>query len=437
MVNFFKRKKLAEPTTKPIKVLHVDSLGSYGSLNYSGYPSEEYLHNLQGTQRATIYDKMRRSDPQIIMCLGAVKAPILAASWQINAYDNEDEESKQDAELINKIIFGNRDFSFSCFLEEALTSLDFGFSVFELIDKVNMYDAEFGSYIGIKEIAYRSQKTIERWNLDRGTGKLLSVSQYAYGDLDRFLDIPSEFLIVFSNKKEGANYEGVSMLRGCYGPWFRKNTYLKLNAIGIEKFAIPTPIAEIPEGKESSEQFDNLILALEKYQAHEAGYITHPAGWKINLNTNTYDPQKVEVSIDNEDKRIAKSFIANFLELGMNGFGSQSLSIDLSDFFLKSIQFVANRICEEFNTKIIPRYVDLNRPGRTEYPYMTVSGISDDAGLELSQVVSNLIGSKVIIPDDELEKYMRKRYNLPEVSDSGKRESSVPQFSERLKWLKG
>lgn len=439
---FFKKMFLgADSQTQPRSiVIHSQGIGSTGTDSYAGYPQEEYLHTLQGTQRAKLFDKMRRSDPQVNMLLNATKTPIQSAMWKVEpgkTGDVVEPWAEEDAKLVEWVLFHGMKKSFPQFVKEALTILEHGHAVFEIIDKATLYHPDFGSINTIEDLAFRSQKTIERWNLNPKTDELLSITQVANGDLTRYVDIPAEFLCVLSMNREGSNYEGISTLRCIYGNWFRKNQYLKLNAIGIEKFAIPTPLAEVPSGQESSEQYTNLVSALERYVGHERNYLTYPAGWKVDLKTNTYDPQKVEVSIDNEDKRMTKAYMANFLELGMNGFGSQSLSFDLSDFFLGSIEHVAAIVSEALNRVIIPRIIQMNRGPRSVYPRMCVSGISDRAGKEFAEIVDGMVEKGVIKCDDKLEAHMRERYNLPLADPTTAREALVaaPKFAERVKGL--
>jgi phage gp29-like protein len=433
--------RLKEDMPEPTRQLtpfsfSVKPKGSYGTENYSGYASEEYLSSLRGSARADMFDKMRRADPQVVMCLTSVKNPIMSANWEVEAADDSD-EAKADKELIEHILFHDMDIEWIDFVQEALTMIDFGHSVFEPIHKVVLNHKKFGSYNGIKTLAFRSQRTIERWNLDAPTGDLISVTQYAYGDLNAMVDIPSECLVVYSMKKEGANYEGISMLRPCYGPWYRKDNYLKLNAIGIEKFAVPTPIVEIPANKTSGPEFDNMIDALEHYLQHHKNYLTHPAGWKINLQSNAYDPTKVEASVDAEDKRMTKSFLANFLELGMSGGGgAYALGKDLSDFFLDGLDHIASKVASPINKKIIPHLIQMNRGQRDKYPRLKHSGISDKAGKELAELLKLYSDGRIITPDDVLEDHIRKRHGLPKASMEGRRSAnpapSLSMLAERI-----
>jgi len=407
-------------------------MGSSGTRVDAGYPSEEYLTGLRGKKRADIFDEIRRSDGQIVMCLSAVKNPIKSATWEIEPGCAEGEqptpEAIEDAKLISHILMKDSDQPFPKLLSEILTFIDFGHSVFEITHKVVLDHQRFGSFNGIASLGWRSQRTIERWNINKQTGKLDSITQMADGDLSRDVTIPDQYLLTFSLNKEGSNYEGISMLRPCYGPWMRKDLYLKLNAIGIEKFAVGTPLVEIPPGKEKGTEKTNMISALEKYQSHEANYLMFPAGWKITLNNNAYDPSKVEESINNEDKRIAKAFLANFLELGMSGGGAYALSNDLSDFMLSGLEHVANEVAGPINMDLIPSLVKLNRGPREFYPRLKHSGISDKAGIELANMLVALGGAQFLTPEDGDEDHLRKRIGLPARTRVGVRTAPAPSF---------
>jgi len=427
-------KKEEKKEEKTLPAFHHNPIGSTGTEIFGGYFEEDYLDALRNNERADVFDKMRRSDPQVKMCLSAVKNPIKSSSAEIHPA-GDDSFYKNDAILIEKILFESMATPFPRFLSEALTMIEFGYSMFEVTHKnfinepVRGEDGEIilNSYTGVRDISWRSPKTIDRWNLNEETGELDSVLQLAYGDLSRDATIPAKYLLLFTLNREGSNYEGISALRPCYGNWWRKNNYNKINAIGIEKFAVPTPIATIPQGKQASTQYAKLITALEKYTTHQSNYLIKPEGFDIDLNTNTYDPSKVEVSIENEDKRMVKAFLANFLELGMSGTGAYALSNDLSDFFLTGLEFMAKEIAEQINKDLIPELIKMNFGPRDKYPKLHFSGISDKAGKELADILSTLTTAQILTPDDNLEKHLRKRLGITEMSDEGQRLKAAPQ----------
>lgn len=440
MINRIKSFFFTEEKPEHGSVTNSFNQGTSGTENYSGYYAEEYLHKLRDKARATEYDKMRRSDSQVKMLLSCIKNPIKSAKWKVAPAEQDNPEYEKHAKLVEKALFQDMRTHWKKFINESLTMLEFGHAVFERTHKVVKFDPELGTYISIKDLSWRSPKTIERWDLHTEgdcKGELKSIAQYAYGDLGVLIDIKACNLIVFVLDMEGSDYQGTSILRACYGNYFKKNNYSKINAIGIEKFAVPTPIGTIPPGQENSEAKDTFEQVLRKYTSHQCNYIIKPEGFNIDWNNNTYDPQKVEVSIDNEDKRMAKAILANFLELGQ-GSGSYALSNDLSDFFLSSIKYIAEaEIAETLNKTIVKEIIDLNFPGVKKYPKLIPYGIDDKAGKEFAEIISMLTEKKIIIADDVLEKDIRKRYDLPEKSDQGVREQAPSQtqfgLSEKIR----
>ena len=74
-------------------------------------------------------------------------------------------------------------------------------------------------------------------------------------------------------------------------------------------------------------------------------------------------------------------------------------------------------ICETFNNQGIPSLIDINGSkfdGITDYPYLAHGDINDRDIVQLSTFLKDMIGSGVLIPDEELEDYVRSAANLPE-----------------------
>jgi hypothetical protein len=423
----FSKKEEDKITTPTVEInkkeISIVEVGSTGTEIFAGYIQEEYLRELQGKDAADIYDKMRRSDPKIKMILSAMKNPIKSASWEIVSTEDETTpEVQKQIDLINHILFqdlGGK--TWRSFLHEALSMIEFGYSLFEKTYKPVIGHPKFGSYNGLKSLSFRSQRTIERWNLNKA-GTLTSVSQYAYGDSQKVVNIPASFLMHFALEMEGSNFEGVSMLRPCYGPWLRKNQFLRLIAAGVEKYAIPIPILDIPVGEENSAQYVKALAALKKYVSHQCNYLTKPKGWDLTLTTNPFDASKIRDVINAENVEMVNAVLANFLELGQSGSGSYSLSFDLSDFFLGGLEYIADQICETINGQLIPELVAMNFGGSPKIK-LQCSGITDRAGEELSKVLLNLTQSGIIKPDARLEESLRKRFGLPVKEEETVREA--------------
>lgn len=410
---------------------HTKRTGTTGTEIYAGYPAEEYLNKLRGYQRAKVFDEFKRSDTQARMLLSAVKNPIKSATWCIEPVKEEnkpiDPQEQEIADFVKYVIFCNSNKPFKKFISEVLTMVEHGHAAIEKTYKPVLNDPKWGSFMGIAGLDMVSQKTIQRWFVDHDTGKLTGIEQIANGDLQSYVTIPAEYLMVFNTDMEGSNYEGISWLRPCFGNWLRKNVYLKLNAIGIEKFAVPTPIISIDDGFQGQvEQYGHLIAALEVYTSGESNYMIKPKSVDMLMQPNTFDPQKVDQSIDSEDKRMAKAFVANFLELGNRGGGSHAQSADMSDFYLSGLIHLADEICDPVNAQLIPEIVQMKYGPRSSYPRLTCSGIDDKAGQELANAMSTMTTAGLITPDDTLENNLRQRFSVPVIDKDTQRLPAAP-----------
>src|ERR1035437_8526505 len=399
-------------------------VGTSGTQIFAGYFSEEYLQTLRGRRGAKVWDEIRRSESQVSMLLNAIMNPIKSATWEFEVAEGvpNGEQHKALVEYCAKDMI-----DWETHLHEALTNLIFGFSLFETIHNVVFNHPKFGTFNGLKALAFRSQKTIERWIVDTDSGDLETIVQWVQGDLSRdksnYFNIPAQFCLLFSVQKEGDNYEGISLLRPMYGAWFRKNLYLKIMGIGIEKNAIGTPVGTIPAGKQDPEQLAKFKEVLESFTTHESAYMTIPSGWAVTILQNSFDPAKLKEAILMENTEMINSVVANFLALGTNGGGGAfALGSELSKFFLSGIQIYANIISGVWNRKLIPDLIKLNFGPQDAYPKLKASGINDESGKELAEVLMLLTKAQGIKPDLKLEEYLRKMYSLPKVDPTTTRE---------------
>lgn len=413
----------------------IKPIGASGTELTGGYFSEEYLTKLRGRRGAKVFDEMRRSEAQISMLLNAIMNPIKSATWEIQPAD---EALVPDAKLHQEFIEECRlnMIDWETHLHEALTLIAFGFSVFEVVHQVIFNHPKFGTRNGLKGLAFRSQKTIERWIVSDDTGQLEGVEQWLMGDyvkggsMRRVMD--AQHLLIMTLNKEGDNYEGIAALRPMYGAYFRKNLYLKILAMGIEQNAKGTVIGTVPAGVDSDdEKIEEFKQILQNYVAHESAYITKPEGWNVEVTNHDFDPEKLKNVIVFENTEMINSLCANFLALGTNGGGGAfALADTLSDFMLLGIKCIADIPRGVWNRVLIPNLIKLNFGPQAAYPQLMVSGIDDKAGKDLSEIVNSLVTSGVIKADDKLDESLRKRYGLTKADPATAREtpSAAPAF---------
>ena len=157
-----------------------------------------------------------------------------------------------------------------------------GYVCFEIIDKVIIGHPKYGNYNGLQSLAFRSQRTIERFQSRPCHRKTLIISQYAFGDLQRLVEIKSDYLLMMALDKEGDNYEGISWLQTMCGRLQTQRPSSKVKPSAL-KYAIPTPYLKVPATKENSEEYYTAIEVMKRYVTHEQQFITYPDGWEIGF----------------------------------------------------------------------------------------------------------------------------------------------------------
>lgn len=417
----------------PVKVIEV---GSAGTEIYGGYISEEYLGELRGRDWADKVDQMRRSDANVRMAINALKLPLKSSNWYFHCIE-EGPEAELQKLLLTKALFEDIDRSFTKLLGEILTCLEFGYSLFEITYKPKLGDKELGNYNTLKSISYRSQRTIERWNIDQ-SGKVHTVTQLADGDTGRSVNLDARFLLHFCPEQEGDNFEGMSILRGMYGSWLRKNHFLKLMAAGIEKYAIPIPILEIPEGKESSPEYANAIKALQKYTSNQSNYITFPQGWKLEIKSTTFEAEKIRNTIEFENREMVNSVLASFLILGQGGAsGNRALGDTLSDFFAQTLRYIADHISEQLEKGVMKPLIQMNFGDRPLLVELRCDGLDEKADKVWADTLKVLTDSGVVNKDVKLEEFVRQKFKLPEIEEVLQATIGQTQLAEKKKSKQG
>lgn len=405
--------------------------GTTGTEIYAGYLFEEYLRELRGSDLADIVDKMRRSDAIVKMITKALKLPLLSQNWFIEKKEDTPEAEKQKI-LFERAVFNDMSSSFTKLLGEVLTFYEFGFSLFEIVHGIE-YHKDLGRYNTIKKMAFRSQRTIEKWNLK--DGELESVTQQADGDLHSNADMDARFLVHFALEMEGDNFEGISVLRPCYGPWLRKNKMLKLLIVALEKYSIPTPHLQMPSEKMGTEEEENAKNALECYTSNEAAYLIYPEGWKLDIEAVTIHAEKIRECIDKENLEMVNSVLASFLLLGQGGGGAFALSKDLSDFFAQTLQAAADHVSEVFEKRVFRNLIDINFSKNTPVLCeLRCDSLRDRADEEFAKTLDLFVRNNIVTNNAALEKFIREKFKYPSIEDEDipdKKPTPPPmQFSE-------
>lgn len=410
-------------------------IGRIGQFRYSGIIYEEYLTELLGKKGVEVYKEMSDNDDTIGAILFVIEMLMRQCSFTVEP-GGDTAKDKEAAEFVESCMNDMQN-SWGDTISEIVSFLTYGWSYHEIVYKRRMgktkdrrTSSKFDDgLIGWRKLPIRSQDTLWEWQYEDGTDDLIGMIQAPPPTYEHFT-IPIEKALHFRTKSRKDNPEGRSILRNAYRSWYFKKRIQEIEGIGMERDLAGFPVIYGPEEAdlwdvEDPEMVQMLnaaqtIVTNIRRDAKEGLVLPH--GWKLELlsagNRRQFDTNQI---IERYDKRIATTVIADFIMLGQSAVGSFALSSDKTRLFALAIGTYLDEICEVFNSQGIPRLIDLNDEhfkGITDYPKM-VHGDIEDANLEsLGSFISQMVTAGVLVPDEELEKYVRRAGNLPDKDDN-------------------
>lgn len=420
-------------TSKPTKI-NGKEIGRSGTQRFYGYiTGEEYNTLLVGKQAIQQYEIMRRSDATVRALLQVCSLPVIQADWHIEAA-SEEQGDKDAADFIKQELF-DRNINFTDFIRQALSMLTFGFSVFEKVFDPN---ATFGNQprIGLAKLGYRKQVSILRWQMEDGQP---GVTQQLLGELSSALtaSIPADRLVIFTNDKEGDNYEGISLLRYCYKDWALKDALGLVMAVGLEKAAIPTPILTVPTGA-NQDDVNQAIENLRQLRSNEEGYIKKPTGWELDkLDMSGQSTAEILPFLRYCDRNILSAGLAQFLSLGADSAtGSKALSVDQTRLFEKALEALLLNIQSTIQKYVIDPLCELNFTDlKNGTPKLKTGKIADDDIAAKSEAISKLVTAGTITNNFETENSVRKTLGIPALPDDYKEEYDANAEAKRTQTI--
>jgi hypothetical protein len=392
-------------------------IGVSGTNIYGGYiRGEEYARDLIGRSALINYDIMRRTDAATHTALEVYKAPIESANWSVVSA-SEDPADVEQADLVKRELF-DRNIDFHAVLREIMTFLEFGHSVFELVYSDDLVDFNGKLIHGLDKLASRKQLTIMRWETSDHQPGITQIAPYS---TPAVRDIYMPKLVIFTNEKEGENYEGISMLRFARKHFILKDKLELMNAVALERMAMGIPVVKkgLNNTNVDPQALEELRILMRKIYANEESYLEVPEGIDVSmLDMQARQTKEVLPTLNYEDTMIMLSAFASFLLLGTNGnSGSNALTSDLSRFLMNNLQSKA-RIIETGINSVIKRLIDINytQPPKNGYPKIQCTDISDENVTELATAVKNFMDAGALRPGRDVENRVRKPLGLKEVS---------------------
>lgn len=437
MAKFTQRLKAARNVlfakdNSPIRVAgRGKEIGETGTSIYAGQISDDYNEDFHTTQGPAIFEKMM-CDPMVRAVIQAVKLPIEATKPLIKAGEDTP-KGKEMAEFIEQALFEEMEKPLDQMLSEILYYPFYGFYYFEKVLKIKDGKIFWKKWASRVPSAHYKWEMQDKPNEPGVTQQLPTLKQG--GDTSN-PEIPMSKLILFVHDQRGDNYDGFSMLRSAYRPWFDKDVMYRIQVTTAERGAGVLKIT-LPKGHNPQDKSDAEELG-ENFKFNEKSYLILPnSDWNAELMTAGISEKasnNVEM-IRHYNEMIAMNILAQFIVLGSGTTGSFALSKDQSDFFTLGLRAIANKVAYVINTQAIKELIDLNFGEQEKYPTLEFPQIGQIDYAELATALSTLAGSNLVDITNEERAYIHNTFGLPRVTvkDLDERDKKEEKEQEKNK----
>lgn len=422
-------------------------IGSTGLHEFDGVVHEEILRKLQWPLGNKVWREMSDNDSVVGAILFAVEMLIRGVKWDVESADEDNAEANERKDFVLSML-DDMEKPFSEVINDILSFLPFGFSVNELVYKrrngphknPRFHSKHKDGLWAWRKLPTRAQDSIQRWvfaeNDEDGTPRddLKGVVQLPpQGGQE--ITIPVERFLLFRVNSKKDNPESQSVLRTAYRAWYFKKRIEEIEAIGIERDLAGVPVALMPPNymADSATNDQKSVLAAVKdmvtsIRNNEQSGVVFPLAYDENGNKlfdfkllgrengsgKAFDTEQV---IQRYDKRIAGSILADFILLGQQSVGSFALSDNKTKLFAAAIGAWLESIASVFNSQALPRLWALNDWDLATMPKLIFGDIEKRDLTQLADYFSKLVSSGTIMPDEDLENFLRMEADAPKRDD--------------------
>ncbi len=350
----------------------------------------------------------------------------------------EDDKDEMYADFVRRMM-DNVDQPWSSIIKSALMYRYLGFSVAEM----TAYKDEDGSIL-FKSIENRPSRTIQQFDVDEKTGKLVGFGQYNVSN-GQTLYIPRNKCLYIVDNLIDDSPVGMGVLRHVFESCERLKLLLEHEITGFAKDLRGIPIGRAPftelnlavnNGEITAEAAQAAVAQMEAIikankRLPETGVMldsktytnrsdtgvaaTANKQWDLELLQGT-SPGLAEVgkAIERTQKEIARVLSSEAQML--DGAGSNALSKDKSTNAYLAVNAAIHDVVDTANKDIIPNLWKLNGFDPKLMPKFSVEDISDKDAESVAAVLKDMAtAGATLSPDDEAINAIRDMMGVPQV----------------------
>lgn len=392
-------------------------IGMVDDLQYGTIVADVYEHipNLYYPASVQVYAEMRR-DARLTAILDGYGLQIRRAQWQLDGTGCRPEVTRFVADCLGLPIAGEdqpgsarrRGVSWNDHLRAALLCQVWGHYVFEMQAEID----EDGR-ARLATLAERIPATITAIHADPKTGKLLGVDQQIT-TREKSPQITADRLVFYSRSREGAGWQGTSLLRPAYGPWLMKREMLRVNAIANRRWGAGVPVAEaLPGTNPSPAQMAEAQRMASAARAGDQAGAAVPPGFTMRIVGLSGSIPDTLGFVRFLNQEMSGSVLMPHLDLGTTETGARALGQSFIDSWTLALESEAEAIADTTTRQCVVPIVDWNWGEDEPAPRVVVSGIGSRREVT-AESLQLLLNSGALSADPKLEAWVRREYRLPE-----------------------
>lgn len=408
---------------------------------------EELNDELRHPQSHAVFDRMYRTDADTRQVVQLSINPILGGTWDVEPYGGQ-EATEEDIEVAAAVKWALFDYMRPNLIGHLAQFLPVLFrSGFVPGEKVwaTAVGPNGKTFLVPKTVSLMLPRSVWRWHssgveLDAieqflpagSSASVFTETSGGYlgggGTGVGSVTIPRKDLVYYRVGAEGDNWEGVSLLRPAYKHWYLKDKIERIDAIAQEHEAMGIPVVYPPPGATSA-QLDAIEEILANMRSNEQAYVLMPGmkagagaadgtGWLLEILGFGKDGgggsgRDAMPTLNYHTNKIAAAFISEFMRLGHGESGARATAQVQADPFQMSIEALVTVIEQELQDSLVIPFCAYNFADLKNPPRLRMSLVDQTSLSQLADFVLKLTQVGALLPDQELEEFLRARADMP------------------------
>lgn len=379
--------------------------------------TDEQVTDLWWPSSVHVYSQMR-TDPQLAAVLAACTLPIRRATWQVDGAGCKARATRLVADSLGLPVAGKEDRPSGARVRGVtwgevnrlgLLDLVYGHAPFEEWYEIDPASSPSTRLAGLLQLMPQTIADIATTR----SGDLDSITQV--GAPKDNPPIPASHLLWFARDREGAAWQGRSILRPAYAAWVLKREMLRAQAIGHRRFnhGVPTVHWDVGSDPTPAQIADAAAYAQAARAGDQAGGSPPPGAHLelVGITGNVPDTLAFTRYLDQQMSRMA---LAGMLDLGETPNGSRALGAEFVDLFLLALQAHADEHAATVTRQTVARLVAYNWGEAEPVPQVVAADVGSKREVT-AEALQLLLTSGAVHSDPGLERWVRSEWRLPVV----------------------